>query len=98
MVNDADTTRKQISEKLSKTNESLKSVRQRKKLVWGITILLLLANVVLYYITYKIDLKFIGGSITVLLLVWIIYGTRVRFLSWSKKKFEENLRKTSMNA
>lgn len=98
MVNDADTTRKRISDKLTSTNQSLKDIQNKKKIITGVTLVLLLANAAMFYFTQKIDLKFIGGSATVLVAIWGLYLGRLKYLSWAKKRLEEGLRRTSMAA
>ena len=57
-----------------------------------------MGNLGIFYIGQKIDLKMIGGSASVLASMWILYLGRTRYLDWSKKRLQENLRRTSMNA
>lgn len=85
MVNDSDATRKKISERLASASTNLKNIHTRRIYMMALTIFLILANVTHFYMTSSIDLHYIGGSIMAVILVWLFYAARLKYMEWSKK-------------
>lgn len=62
------------------------------------SVFLVLANAAFFYITNNIDFLFIGGSLALILLIWIAYAARVRYLEWCIRNLEGKLRSISITA
>lgn len=98
MINDSDKTRKQVSNKLSETNSSERSMKSKKKLLVIVSILAIGGCFIHFYLTQTLLMEMhviVGLSI---LLVWILYAIRIKYLGWVKKSLEKRMAHTNIAA
>ena len=98
MVNDSDNAKKLLSEKLTSTNLGIKSLTQKRNKLRALTVILILINGVQIYLTKTIEPYLFVGSLSLCIFIWMFWHIRMRYLSWSQNKIEEQLRAASKMA
>jgi hypothetical protein len=84
MVNDSDYTRKLLSERLESTMKSIKWVESQKNLFRAITLVIMATNGLQFYAMKQVILYFVAISFGLVILIWLFYSLRIKYLKWKK--------------
>ena len=96
IVNDSDNTRNRLSARLKSTNDSLNWTLAKKKMLLGLSVLIVLACGGHYYLTKTLYLELYVGAGLTIVLAWVLYAMRSRYLEWMKSSLENRMKSTTM--
>lgn len=73
-------------------------IKKKKKVVWGVLVLTIIGNAVLYYLNNRVVVIYTLYSLIPLVAISLLYLAGQTWSEWKKKKTEKRLKSTSHSA